>query len=183
VTLGLSVLAVAAHAAPGGAEALELSRVGLLDGELWRLATGHLAHWSLAHLAWDAATFAALGALCESRSRRDTVLVLALAAAAVAPLVLAARPALASYRGLSALDVALFVLLAARIGGRLGAALVFLLLAKLLYEACTGAALFVDSPSGPVALVPEAHLAGAAAAALYAACRPCATRWADARRA
>lgn len=169
VTLGLSLLAVAIYLAPGGAEGLELSRAGLRNGELWRLVGGHLAHWSRDHLVWDVATFAGVGVLCEMRSRRDTVLVLALAAPAISLGVLAAYPELASYRGLSALDIALYVLLAAQIGGRLGAGLATLLVGKLAFEGWTGSALFVPPPPGSVALVPVAHGVGGLVAGLFVA--------------
>jgi rhomboid family GlyGly-CTERM serine protease len=168
VTLAVSALAVAVYAAPGGTAAVELSRAGLGDGQLWRLATGHLAHWSFEHLLWDVATFAALGAACERASRRDTAVVLLLAAPTVALMVLAARPSLATYRGLSGLDVALFALLARQVGGRIGATLAAVLAAKLVYEAGAGAAVFVGHLSDAVVFVPAAHQGGALAAALWA---------------
>jgi hypothetical protein len=99
--------------------------------------------------------------------------VLALATVVVSLAVLAAYPGLASYRGLSALDVALFALLALQLGGGIGAALGALLAAKLGWEALTGAALFVGEPGAGAVLVPAAHLAGAAAAvAAFALARP-----------
>src|SRR5688572_1284240 len=45
--------------------ALWYSRTGLLTGEVWRLMTGHLVHFSFAHLAGNLLAFAALAMLIE----------------------------------------------------------------------------------------------------------------------
>ncbi len=62
-------------------QALWYSRGGLLNGELWRLVTGHLIHFSFAHLAGNLLAFAALAMLIELQqgSRLLGVLVLFLA--------------------------------------------------------------------------------------------------------
>ena len=176
LALGLSVLAAAVHGLPAGAESLELRRE-LLGAEPWRLVTGHLVHWSLDHMVWDVLTFLGIAVLCERISRCDLAWVLALATPAISLAVLALRPELPVYRGLSGLDVALFALLAGQLRGWLGAGLGAAVAGKVLYEFATGSALFVTTPPGGVVLVPEAHLAGAAVAALYIACTRLGSGW------
>src|SRR5206468_5509474 len=47
--------------------AFEMTRAGVHEGELWRLLTGHLAHYGLYHFVVDAGTLLALGWMYESR--------------------------------------------------------------------------------------------------------------------
>jgi rhomboid family GlyGly-CTERM serine protease len=166
MALALSASAVAAFLVPGAARWLEYDRGAIAGGELWRLVTGHLAHWSAEHLAWDLIAFLALGVLCERESRARF---LACAAGATVTVSLAlwwAMPGLDRYRGLSGLDSALFVLLAVSLirqgvsrGVLAGAWALVALLGKLAWEGATGGALFVHDPG--LAAVPLAHLAGA----------------------
>ncbi|GMU24687.1 MAG: hypothetical protein AMXMBFR13_47600 [Phycisphaerae bacterium] len=55
---------------PAATAALQYERTGLAAGELWRIVSCHLTHFSLEHLFWDVIMFAAVGALCERRSPR-----------------------------------------------------------------------------------------------------------------
>ena len=166
--------ALLAFAVPGVGSCLELDRARVAAGEWWRLATGNLAHGSASHLAWDLLAFVALGVACERLDRARTLAVLAAAPIAIGAAVLAFEPAVAIYRGLSGLDSALFVFLAATLGRRalaegrtalaLGAgAAGALFVAKSVFELSTGRALFV---AGPEATVAVAHLAGAAVGSL-----------------
>lgn len=182
LTAGVAAVAAAASAVPGAGEALELSREGLVRGEWWRIATGHLVHWSAPHALWDVATFAGIGALCERRSRRETVWALGAAVPLAALSVLALHPELGFYRGLSALDVALFALFACQLGGAIGAAFGAIVAAKLASEAWLGTALFVGDAHGGAVLVPVAHVAGASAAiAAFSVLRSFSSRRADRR--
>lgn len=154
------------------AEMLEMNRFALAQGELWRLFTGHLTHFTAEHLKWDVAVFAALGSLVELRSRRHFVAVLAGGALAISLGVWWLQPQFASYRGLSGIDSALFgyiamdVLMLAREEGRhfpaVAASLAMtLFIAKIIFELATGRTVFVE-PAANFAPVPLAHLIGAA---------------------
>ena len=68
-SLALAVAAVLAFVVAGAGEWLQLDRGGLEDGQVWRLFTGHFAHWSADHLWWDLAAFVVLAGFVESRSR------------------------------------------------------------------------------------------------------------------
>src|SRR5687767_1563642 len=69
VTLILAAAAAVVFAVPGAAEVLEFHRPAVQAGEVWRIASGHWAHFSAGHLAWSLMAFVVLGALCERRSR------------------------------------------------------------------------------------------------------------------
>lgn len=170
LTLGLGALAWFVFTQPGWTEALEMNRAALARGELWRLLTGHFAHFTTEHLNWDVAVFVALGALVELRSRRHFVVVLAGGALAISLGVWWLQPQFASYRGLSGIDSALFGFVAADIfrlagaEGRRGPAVAAVLamtlfVAKIVFELVTGRAVFVESDVA-FAPVPFAHLVG-----------------------
>ncbi|MFT3869010.1 MAG: rhombosortase [Nibricoccus sp.] len=155
----------------GWTEALEMNRIALAQGELWRLFTGHLTHFSADHLKWDLAVFVALGSLVELRSRRHFVAVLAGGALAISVGVWWLQPQFASYRGLSGVDSALFgyvamdIFLIACAEKRYGTVLIaglalMLFVAKTSFELVSGRTVFVDN-SGGFAPVPLAHLIGA----------------------
>ena len=171
VTLGVAGIALVLHATPGAASVLALERGALEAGELWRLVTGHLVHWSTGHLAWDVGTFAVLGAACELRSRRRLLLCLAGSAFAISLGVYALLPGLAVYGGLSGIDCALFALLGAELwheqrragspfAGTVAVALALALFAKVTFEWLSGGTVFVESLGAGVIPVPLAHVLG-----------------------
>jgi rhomboid family GlyGly-CTERM serine protease len=169
----LALAAIVASLIPGIAELLQFDRGAIAQGEFWRAITGNFVHWSVDHLLWDVLMFVILGAMIEFRSRRVFAAITALSAAAVSATVWMATP-LATYRGLSGIDSALFVLLAAWfwLEARQGRGtlpeiipVVLLLgfLGKIGYEIVTGQTYFVDSTAGGFIPLPQVHLAGAAA--------------------
>lgn len=170
LTLTLVALALIAAWQPTLAAAMELDRAALQQGEVWRLLTGHLAHWSGEHLFWDVAVFAVVGIACERRSRSRYACCLMAAALAIGVGVLTVCPELLKYRGLSGVDCALFAYLIAdlvaersRKGQPVGVLLLLgaILIAKIIWELGTGGALFVQSDV--MVPVPESHAIGAVA--------------------
>jgi rhomboid family GlyGly-CTERM serine protease len=176
-------LAAVALVTPDLTAAWELNRTAVADGQWWRLLTGHLTHWNLDHLFWDAATFFALAAVCMWRRPVTTVAAGFAGCLVISATVLTAHADLETYRGLSGLDTALFTLLATMIyqearrnGDRAlgavakwaGAALV----AKTTYEVLTGATLFVDSEGAGFVPLASAHAAGAIVGFLAAITEP-----------
>lgn len=137
--------------------------------EPWRLWSGHFTHWSQDHLCWDLAVFVVLGAFCELRQRRAFLGLVGPGAVAMSVPLLVITD---TYRGLSGLDTGLFVLAGcilaqAAIRERNGRMLTVVLLAMLafvgksMFEAVTGATLFVDSGSSGFQPLVSAHLLGA----------------------
>ena len=175
--LAILGMALFASATPLAAEAWEYNRESILHGEWSRLLTGHLTHWNFDHFVWDAATLLVLGVACVWRSVGRTVSALLGSAVAISASLVWLQPDVATYRGLSGLDSALFTLLAAMIWresrrtGRwklgtvaIAAALGFL--AKAAYESATGATLFVDSANAGFIPLASAHLIGGAVGAI-----------------
>jgi rhomboid family GlyGly-CTERM serine protease len=151
---------------PGWAGRLQLDFAAVSRGEPWRWVTCHWTHWSLDHLAWDLGAFLLLAAVCESRSPRRLLAAVASAALLIPAVLGISMPAMGSYRGLSGIDSALFVLAAVLVGReeqgmrRLPAVLAVAgFLAKAVYESATGTALFAES-AGSFVPAPLAHLAG-----------------------
>lgn len=179
-SLLLGVLAVVAYGVPSLAEAMQYDRAAIAAGELWRVATCHLAHWSLDHLIWDVLALVLLGLLCEGRDRRAFAWCVGLSAAATPLGVWTLLPELPFYRGLSGIDSALFALLSVttlrdsrsqhRFVWSAGCLVVLLaFVVKVAYEFTTGTSLFVDSTASDMVPVPLAHLVGAAIGALTGA--------------
>ena len=138
----------------------QYDRAAILRGEVWRLVTGHFSHWSASHLGYDLFAFVILGAICERRGRRLFATVVVATAFVVSLFLLAFRPEVVMYRGLSAIDSALWVGAAFIAGERrlpLAVALGALFLVKVAIESQTGA-LFVDG----MTVLPVVHLVGAA---------------------
>jgi rhomboid family GlyGly-CTERM serine protease len=155
---------------PRGADFLEYDRSRLASGELWRLFTCHLAHWTAEHLLWDLGTVVVLAFACAPLGMRRLGGALGLAAFTIPLAIWIALPAMERYRGLSGLASALFILLtvsilrtarAERRPWMFVAALLALggFAAKLTWELATASPAFVGADSGFVA-VPLAHLVG-----------------------
>jgi rhomboid family GlyGly-CTERM serine protease len=173
ITFALGATCLVIAFVPGSHQDLEWRRAAAESGQWWRFATGHLTHFDAQHLAWDLAVFLVLGSLCETRHRVRYAVVLILCGLLIPMALSTLSPEIATYRGLSGLDTALFAMLAA---GTLQAArrrrdwvllttvsgLFALLLAKMAYEAWTSSTLFVDTASAGFKPVPLAHLVGAA---------------------
>src|SRR5262245_45808263 len=104
VSLLLAACAIAAHLVPGTAQWLQLDRAAIASGQLWRMVTCHLAHFSGDHLFWDVLVFVILGLICERLDRRRLVMPLAWSAAAISTVVLLLEPSIEVYRGLSGID-------------------------------------------------------------------------------
>lgn len=178
VATGAICLLLAWAGEPLGA-GLAWERTGILHGELWRLWSGHLVHYSISHAAADTLVLLAMGLYAEPLvGSRRFGLVLAGAALVLSLGLLALVPGLQEYRGASALGV-----LAAVLGGALAwhrhpasrlilccAALA--LASKTLWEAFAHTAAFTDLPPG-VAVAWQAHVLGALlGACAAAACQP-----------
>jgi rhomboid family GlyGly-CTERM serine protease len=89
---------------------LEFRRDAVLAGEVWRLWSGHLVHFSASHAALDGLTcFLLAYALRRAGERRALLPRLALIAPAISLLLLIVAPDMTFYRGASALAMALAV--------------------------------------------------------------------------
>ena len=174
----LILLLTLACALSGAGEQFEYDRAAVEAGEVWRLLTSHLAHWSTDQMIWDGLAFAALAAICAARWPKRFAIALGASAMAIPLFVHFFMPHIATYRGLSGIDSALFALAAVltiadekRAFAHGGCALFIVLLsigfgAKIGYEVVTGSTFFVRELAPNVIPLPLAHVVGAAAGVL-----------------
>jgi rhomboid family GlyGly-CTERM serine protease len=175
VTAGTVAACVLASSLPGGGEVLQYDRARVADGELWRLLTGQMTHWTARMAAVDLAVLLALGVWLEMGGRRRAVaLALGIGALLTAAGVELLLPGLGVYRGSSGLASALFVLAAleamrppARLPSRaMAAGALLLFAAKVTWETAGGHPLFAGGLPAEVAPVPLVHLLGGLGGAL-----------------
>lgn len=146
---------------------LAWERSAILHGELWRLWSGHLVHFSASHAGADVLALLALGALAEPLvGSRRFAFVLAGASLLVSLGLLVLAPEMHEYRGASGLAVLTAVLAGVLAWDRYPGSRPVLVCAalalasKTLWEACANMAAFTDLPAG-VAVAWQAHLLGA----------------------
>ncbi len=182
-SLLLAVLAVAIWLVPPAGLVLEYERTAIASGQVWRIVTCHFTHWSLNHLFWDTAALVVLGALCEADNRLRLLGCLAASAIVIPLAVWILFPDMQTYRGLSALDSAIFILLAVDIIAQCarrgewrwvaGAGMVLAgFAAKIGYETVTGSTVFVDSVGANMVPIPLVHVLGAVVGMLAALVPP-----------
>ena len=140
-----------------------------LRGEWWRLWTGHLVHYDLAHLITNAVAIAVPLALVNLRERWRLLLAMPIIAPALSVLLLACAH-FDEYRGASGLAMAVWTgagLILSRSGAardrRTGYALLVIAAAKLVSEAAGTGHVW-----NAVAALPLAHIAGSLAGILVA---------------
>lgn len=171
-TIALTVLTLFVALWPGVSDALQFDRTAIAAGQWWRIVTGHFTHWSNEHLAWDLLVFFGLGCLCERPDRQRFLAALTFATLLIPVGLCLITPDLQTYRGLSGLDTALFVLLSmttlrTAFGERnwllavVIAGLLVGFVAKTASELVSGGSLFVDSAANGFQPVPLAHVIGA----------------------
>ena len=85
------------------AQNLEWNRRAIGSGELWRLWTGHLMHYSMRHALLDAAALALLGWMAEAHFRKRRVAEVFLFGAPAMSAALWIFTNIATYRGVSGL--------------------------------------------------------------------------------
>ncbi|HEV3342897.1 MAG TPA: rhombosortase [Pirellulales bacterium] len=159
---------------------LEYDREAVMHGELWRLVTGNLVHWSLEHFCLDVGAFLLLGILYEPSFRRSCVpfgRFLFVVALLIGATLFALAPGMKTYRGLSGVDSGVFatgLLIEAAAAKRdprrwifVGPALLIFTV-KIGFEGWTGRLFFGTASLGDLGQpVPLAHAAGAIAAICY----------------
>jgi rhomboid family GlyGly-CTERM serine protease len=178
---GICLLLACACESEAGMLAWE--RAGLQNGELWRLWTGHLVHFSVSQALADTLALVAMGLYAEPLvGSRRFALILACAADLLSLGMMVLAPGLGEYRGVSALATLAAVLAGVLAWRRhpesrpvLGCA-ALALAAKTLWEMGAHTAAFTDLPDG-VAVAWQAHLLGALLGAVAAAWIEGRLRW------
>ena len=174
VTLVLSGICIGLYVLFGGTpESLVYERVEILNGEWWRLVTGHLVHLDLQHLGTNVGALLALGFLYETSDIggpvRLVVGIFGLSTLLISATLLLGFPATAYYCGLSAVLNGLYVATTLGMwretGHKLWLAAFGLDLAKIGWEAAIGP-VFSSSLAWPPHI--GAHVAGVIAGCIFA---------------
>ncbi|MBV7537645.1 rhombosortase [Duganella sp. sic0402] len=150
------------------AELLEFDRQAILAGEIWRLWSGHLVHYSVQHALVDYVTaLVAAAIVLPALGWRRLLLAPGMAAPLISAGLMLFAPDCLYYRGASGIAVMLVMLAALALWQRAGAgaraALLLLgagLLLKISMEAAGHVAGWSDLPDG-VRVAWQAHLLGA----------------------
>lgn len=145
----------------------------ILSGEIWRLLSGHLVHFSKGHLLSDLLTFAVAGLIIESRRYPGFALMCIITAVGVGVASLLFLPDMHRYGGLSAIGISAITYLCLfsikENEPKRWVYLVILLLTvfKIIHEIATGQMLFASSDNTSIVPVPLAHLTGIIVAILF----------------
>ncbi len=163
VTAALGLASAAVFLLPGAGDVFVFDRAAILEGQVWRLWTGHAVHFTAAHLLWNLVVVLAAGSWLERLAPRPARWFYAFAPPLIAGALLAFDSALARYGGLSGVGAGLLVLLAltqmSSAGERraLWIAVLVLTALKIALETWTATPLLAAG----VRSVPLAHVAGA----------------------
>ena len=174
---GLALAALATWFLPRLGDVLVYDRDAVLAGQIWRLVTAPLVHFSASHLGWDLLVFATAGWWVEATGDRGFPVLCALAAAVPGPVFLLWAPDLARYGGLSGVATASVAYLclrhaAAGPGNRgIWLAMLAATVAKIAVEWSVGFCLFARSAGVAFRVLPAAHLIGLGAAFVVHLCR------------
>jgi rhomboid family GlyGly-CTERM serine protease len=112
VFLVLTIAALAAQLIPGSEPLLVYDRTAVVQGEFWRIWTGHLVHFGWPHFIADAGLFLILGRLLEREHPVASYVSLVGMPLAIAVAMYWGDPDMVRYGGLSAVNFGLLVFLA-----------------------------------------------------------------------
>ncbi|MCI0411064.1 MAG: rhombosortase [Acidobacteria bacterium] len=172
VTLLMAAGALVAYVLPGLASRMVYDRTAILSGEVWRLLTGSWVHFSPSHLLYDLLALGLAGWIIERRGYSSFGLLSLLSALGTGTVLLAARPEVQFYGGLSGVATGAIVYLALR-GLKeprpwrwICIAALLLTVGKVLLESMTGQLTFAAAGSIPFVPLPLSHVVGGLTAAL-----------------
>jgi len=172
ITLGIIltsmivILAIIAYEVPRLSDLLVYDRQAILSGELWRLLTAPLVHFSASQLFWDVVVFAVAGLAIIASGFRGFWLVCVFGAIIPGLIYLLSFPELERYGGLSGLAtgaVAYLCLCSAQKSKKNRMIWLGLLMAtgaKIIVETAMGVPIFAQAESIPFRVLPSAHLIG-----------------------
>ena len=110
-TLAICAGTALVYSLPPLAAILIYDRTAIADGELWRLVTGNLVHYSTGHLGYDLLAFLVAGIIIETNGYRHYPLLCLTAAAGIGMVLYWGEPAMFYYAGLSGVATAAVVYL------------------------------------------------------------------------
>ena len=171
-TLAICACALLVFLVPGLATLLVYDRAAITHGELWRLVTGNLVHFSTTHLVYDLASFLIAGAIIEIRGYQYFPMLCLSAAMLIGVAVFSFAPELHFYGGISGIVTAAVTYLCLHGVSEKGtwrwlcAAMLAGLAAKFWIEIALGESLLLAVSTETFVPVPLSHLIGAITALL-----------------
>jgi len=173
VTTILIIGAFLTYFSQGLSGILVYDRSLILSGEIWRLLSGHLVHFSKGHLLSDLLTFAVAGLIIEDRSYPGFGHMCVISAVTVGVVSLLFLPDMYRYGGLSAINISAITYLCLcslkENEPKRWVYLIILLLTvfKIIHEIATGQMLFASADNTSIVPVPFAHFTGIIVAILF----------------
>lgn len=172
VTLLVVAAGIGTYVIPSLASQMVYDRAAILSGEVWRLLTGNWVHFSTRHLLYDLLALGIAGWIIERRGYPHFALLCVLSALSIGTVLLAIRPEVQSYGGLSGVATGAVIYLALR-GIKEPApwrwicvATLVLITGKILLESTTGRSIIAAADSVPFVSLPLSHIVGGLTAAL-----------------
>ena len=110
IAISFVIVAIIIQAVPALGPIFEYNRGAILNGEFWRLITGHFPHVTFEQFFWDVLLFAAAAGWCEINYRKVFYWVTGCSIVATSLGILLFEPQMFLYRGLSGINYALFIL-------------------------------------------------------------------------
>ncbi|MEO6874984.1 MAG: rhombosortase [Opitutaceae bacterium] len=167
VTLAIALCAGVIFCFPFVYAPLLYNRDLILHGQIWRVWTGHLVHYSSSHFLWNLIIFLAAGAWLEHIRPRSARCFYLVCPAVISASLLIGEPTLQLYAGLSGLASGVLVFLALVQLSQNNAeptwmwvGIFGLVVVKIALETVTGESLLVQDFAG-FRVVPLAHISGA----------------------
>jgi rhomboid family GlyGly-CTERM serine protease len=172
----VTVFALVVFFAPLLADLALYNRTAILSGEWWRLATGHLVHFSSSHLGFDLLAILVAGILLENRHPLVAPLFYLSASLAIGLMLFFALPDMEQFGGLSGLATAVIVFVCldrlreSNPARWLYVSVLAIISVKAVFETIYGTPMPSVLEKSGVVPVPAAHVAGIIVAAISFSC-------------
>lgn len=111
-TLFILFLSIVTFSFPEASSFFIFDRTAILNGEIWRLLTGHLVHFNRTHIVYNFMAFGLVGWMIESNKHRHYFLFLTFIALSISLTLLLVKTGMTYYGGLSGLASGWLVYLA-----------------------------------------------------------------------
>lgn len=172
-TLGIIALSVSAYASTKFGSVLIYDRAAILNGQVWRLLSGHFVHFSLSHLIYDLTVLALAGWIIETRGYPLFGVLCVVMTLAIGLVLLVTTPDMIRFGGLSGLAcgavayLALWGLLETGPWRKVCVGVLLFMLTKVGFEIATRRPVFVSPGETEFTVMPIAHITGGLVAALF----------------
>ncbi|WP_319524461.1 rhombosortase [uncultured Desulfosarcina sp.] len=172
-TLTVAVAAMVATHVPWVGQWMVYDRGAILQGQIWRLITGHLFHYSALHLWSNLLPLVVVGSWIERKNRVCFAVGCLLAAMVVGVGLFLTHPSMGRYGGLSGILCGLLVFFGFSLSGHsgmirwVGLVMLATLVLKTGYELVSGQACLFDWDHHGFVVVPLSHLFGMFAGTMW----------------